>query len=71
MYMLCLIMRNDIEKAKEIAEKFIDDSIKCTIDNEIMFIRAQSLYEDIGDNVKAKYMKIKLKNFRKNFTRIL
>lgn len=66
-YMLCLIMRNDIEKAKKIAGTFIDDSIKCTIDNEIMFIRAQSLYEDIGDNVKAKIYENKIEEFQKKF----
>jgi len=66
-YLFCLIDRNDIEKAKKAAEQYIGSVEKCTIDNEIMFIRAQSLYEAIGDHEKAKNYQDKIDKLQKQF----
>lgn len=66
-YIFCLIDRGDIEKAKKIAEQYIDSVEECTIDNEIMFIRAKSLYEAIGDYEKAKKYQDKMDEFQKEF----
>jgi len=66
-YIFCLIIRNDLEKAKEIAETYINDSLPCTWENEIMFIRAMALYDAIGDQDKVEKYKNKLNEFRIQF----
>lgn len=49
-YLYCLTYRDDIDKAKIIAEKYITEDIPCTFENEIIFIRAQEIYEELQDH---------------------
>ena len=51
-YLFCLMEREDFEKAKTIAEQYITNA-PCIIENEMLFIRAQEIYEAIGDHEKA------------------
>lgn len=51
-YLFCLMEREDFEKAKTIAEQYITNA-PCITKNEILFIRAQEIYEAIGDHEKA------------------
>jgi len=69
-YVWCLVLRNDLDKAKELLEKTITLDMECTMDNEMLFHRAEGLYEVIGDVDKAKSYKEKIEAFHKNSLKI-
>jgi tetratricopeptide (TPR) repeat protein len=66
-YLLCLINRGDMEKAKMIAKQYIKDDIPCTMENEIMFIRAIELYETLGDSEKVLELQTKIDESENEF----
>ena len=69
-YLDCLIQRGDIEKAKTIAQKYITEDIPCTLENEMMFIRAQELFEELGDHENAMKYQTKMDRFQKEYDEI-
>ena len=65
--MWCLIDRNEIDRAKILIEEYFDSNITCNRKNEILFIRAASLYQVLGDEERARFYEKKLKTFQKSF----
>jgi len=66
-YIWCLIDRNEIDRAKELMEGYFNDNTECNIENEIMFIRAASMYKALGNEESARIYEKKLKTFHENF----
>ena len=52
-YLYCLVSMNEIDRAKEVAEAHINDSLECDLDTETLFYRAQTVFEQTGDQEKA------------------
>jgi len=56
----CLIDRNEIDKAKTLIEEYFDADTECNSKNEILFIRAISLYKALGNEEEASFYEKKL-----------
>ena len=69
-YLFCLISRGDIEKAKVIAEQYITEDIPCALENETVFIRAQEIYEELGDNVNVTKYQAKIDQSQKEYNKL-
>ena len=65
--MWCLIDRNEIDRAKTLIEEYFDANTECDRKNEILFMRAASLYKALGDEEEASFYEKKLKTFHKSF----
>ena len=52
-YGLCLSLRPDIAPAVEFIEKHVNEDIECTLDNEMLFVRAGEIYRQAGDTDRA------------------
>ena len=62
-YLYCLTTAGKAEKAKEVAKQYITEDMECDIDTETMFYRAQSLFEEAGDDRQAEVYRKKISAF--------
>lgn len=62
-YILCMVLRDDMIRAKNILEQYISLDMDINEENEILFERASEVYYQVGDELKAKQYEEKVKNF--------
>lgn len=64
-YILCVMLRDDTIRAKNMIEQYVSPDMDINEENEILFERAAEVYYQVGDERKAKQYEEKVKSFYK------
>ena len=71
MYLNCLCYRKSYEEAKELLEKHMNPDIDVTEKNDLLFWRAEEIYEGLGDDTLSSFYREKRKTWEANQTTTL
>lgn len=66
MYLNCLCGRKAYEEAKLLLERHLKTDIDVTEENNILFWRAEEIYEGLGNHLQASFYRAKRENWEKN-----